>query len=409
MNILMANASWYPSGGDWTYIESICKIYNLNGHNIIPFAMKDDRNQKTEYDHFFLDNINYSELNNNKTIRNSIEVIKRSIYSTDAKIKLDLLLNENKVDIIQLNNIHNIHTPSIIPLLKKRNIPIVWRVLDYKLVCPNRTFLSGNTICQKCFSNKYYQCVLNKCKKGSIAASIVAAAESYFYNFFPYKKDVDAFLFQNEFMKDLFLKYGFDKKKCIVIENPYDCTHDIPQFEGKDYILYFGRLSPEKGIMTLLQAMKNLPDVKLKIVGNGPLLEEAKAFVNSNRIENIYFLGALYGNDLDIVLKDALFTVVPSEWLEPSPYVVLQSYAYGKPVIANDVGGLTDIVKDGVTGMLSKLKNVGSLTNCIRMMYDNRENTIKMGKSARQLLENKYNPEKYYYSTIQLFNKLISK
>jgi glycosyltransferase involved in cell wall biosynthesis len=406
MDILMVNASWYPSGGDWTYLESICKIYSSRGHNIIPFAMKDDRNQSTKYDNFFLENINYSDLNKNKTISNSIKVISRSIYSFEAKRKIEILISENHIDLVQLNNIHNIHTPSIISVLKKKKIPIVWRVLDYKLICPNRTFLSGDTICQKCFSNRYYQCVLNKCKKDSLSASIITAAESYFYNLFPYKNDVDAFMFQNEFMKELFIQYGFDKNKCHVIENPYDCSLDIPQYEGNDYILYFGRLSNEKGIMTLLDSMKKLQDIKLKIVGNGPILEDALRFVECNRLENVEFLGAKYGEDLDSILKDALFTVVPSEWLEPSPYVVLQSYAHGKPVLANDIGGLTNLVKDGITGMLSKMKDIDSLTYCIRSMYDDRENTRSMGINARQLVESLYNPERYYTSTMKLFNSL---
>ena len=406
MDILLVNASWYPSGGDWTYLESICKIYSSRGHNIIPFAMKDERNQITKFDKYFLENINYSDLNKNKTISNSLKVIGRSIYSIEAKRKLELLLSENHIDLVQLNNIHNIHTPSIIPVLKKNKIPIVWRVLDYKLICPNRTFLSGDTICQKCFPNKYYECILNKCKKKSLAASIVTAAESYFYNFHPYKNDVDAFIFQNEFMKDLFIKYGYDKSNCYVVENPYDCTFDIPQYEGNDYILYFGRLSNEKGIMSLLESMKKLPDIKLKIVGNGPLLDEATRFVELYQIKNIEFLGAKYGKDLDAILKNSLFTVVPSEWLEPSPYVVLQSYALGKPVLANDIGGLTDLVKDGFTGMLSKMKDIDSLVNCIRNMYDNRENTRRMGVNARQLLEAKYNPERYYTSTMEIFNNL---
>ena len=146
MNILMANATWYPSGGDWTYVDSIVKIYESRGHSIIPFAMADSRNFKTKYDKYFINNIDYSELNNNISLSNSIKVISNSIYSFDAVRKLNLLLNENTIDIAQLNNIQNIHTPAIIKVLKKHKIPIVWRILDYKLICPNRTFLSNNII-----------------------------------------------------------------------------------------------------------------------------------------------------------------------------------------------------------------------------------------------------------------------
>ena len=402
----MANASWFPSGGDWTYLNSICKTYEINGHNIIPFAMKDSRNFYSNFGKYFLENINYEELNKNKNFFNAIKVLKKSIYSLEAKSKLISLLNDNVIDIAQLNNIHNIHTPSIISVLKKRNIPIVWRVLDYKLICPNRTFLSGGDICQKCATNKYYNCILNKCKKNSLSASVLAAAESYFYELFPYKNQIDSFLFQNEFMKDLFLKYGFDKNKCYVLENPYDCSEVVPQYYGKDYALYFGRLSAEKGILTLLESMKCLKDIRLKIVGDGPLLNQALKYISVNNINNVEFLGPLYGDALDIVLKDALFTIVPSEWLEPSPYVVLQSYACGKAVLANDIGGLSNLVKDGITGRLSKIKDIDSLSGLIKMMYFNTENTKIMGINARKYLEDNFTSKRYYESSIKIFNSL---
>jgi glycosyltransferase involved in cell wall biosynthesis len=406
MNILMANATWYPTGGDWTYIDSVNKLYEKHGHKIIPFAAKNPKNFKTEFDEYFVDGIDYKMLNENKSLANGIDVVKRSIYSIQAKKNLQRLIQDHKIDYAQLHNIHNVQTPSIVSVLKQAKIKTVWRILDYKLVCPNRTFLAGDNICQDCFKHKYYQCAFNKCKKGSFSASLIAAAESYFYYMFPFKNDIDAFLFQNQFMKDLFVKYGFDKNKCHVIENPYDCSLDIPIYQGKDYILYFGRLSPEKGIITLLESMKMLPNIKLKIIGNGPLSDEAIQFVSSNNMQNIEFLGAKYGAELDIVLKDALFTVVPSEWLEPSPYVVLQSYANGKPVIANDIGGLTNLVKHGVTGMLSTMKDANSLASCIRTMYLNREKTEQMGVEARQMLERDYNPDKYYHTTMQLFEQL---
>src|ERR1700687_3114677 len=138
MNILIANWSWYPTGGDWTYIKSICEVYEAKAHHIVPFSMKNEKNFPTEYDKYFLNGIDYKKLNKKKTIKSGIEVFVKSIYSFEAKRKLTILLRENKIDIAQLNNINNYQTPSIISVLHKHKIPIVWRVLDYKLICPNR-------------------------------------------------------------------------------------------------------------------------------------------------------------------------------------------------------------------------------------------------------------------------------
>lgn len=403
----MVNATWYPTGGDWTYIESINKIYTDNNHKIIPFSTKNEKNKPSIFEKYFIEGIDYKVLNQKKTIANGVSVLKNAIYSVEAKEKIRLLLNDFSIDIAQLNNIHNIQTPSIIKEIKRKNIPIVWRVLDYKLLCPNRTFLSGNNLCQACFKHKYYNCVLKKCKKNSYSASIIAALESYYYWLKPFKKDIDTFLFQNDFMKELFIKFGYDKSQCLVVENPYDWEQSIPKYKGEDYILYFGRISEEKGIMTLLKAMSKLPDVKLKIVGYGPLEKEALSFVSQQKMENVLFLGPQYGDSLNDILSKCLFVVLPSEWYEPSPYAVLQAYAMGKAVLVNKIGGLTNLVIDRYSGLHSKPFNFESLAQCISEMVEKKEATEEMGKNARKILENNHSSVKYYNVTMDLFNKLL--
>ncbi len=412
MNILIATANWYPSGGDWTYVESICKIYENNGHNIIPFAMSDDRNFKTKYEKYFINNINYNDLNKNKNIKSVIKVLSSSIYSCDAVNKINLLLEENRIDIAQLNNIHNVHTPAIIKPLKKNRIPIVWRVLDYKILCPNRTFLSNDKICEECFKSNYYNCFLNKCKKNSYSASFVTAIESYFNKIMPYYKDVDMYTFQSEFSRDLFVKYGFDIKKTKIIENPFDSeniyTDNISENEDR-FILYFGRISKEKGLFTLYDAMKNIPKIKLKIVGNGPDLQASLEYAKTNNISNIEFVGAKWGKELLPYIKQCDFVVVPSEWYEPNPYVVLQSFSFSKPVVATNIGGLKDMIHNNINGLLVNYKDSIDLSAKINQLYNDKESILHFGKNAKVLLESKYNPINYYKTSIQLFNNLINK
>jgi glycosyltransferase involved in cell wall biosynthesis len=412
MNILIVNASWYPSGGDWTYIESICKIYESKGHNIIPFAMKDSRNIKNDHQKYFVDNVDYNELNNHKSLKSAVKVLTKSIYSFDATNKIRKLLSENKVDIVQLNNIHNIQTPAIISEIKKFNIPIVWRVLDYKIICPNRTFLANGKICERCFKTKYYNCFLNKCKKNSYSASLVTTVESYFNKLMPFYNDVDKYLFQSEFSRDLFVKYGFDIRKTEIIENPYDCKNIIPDFNSSDkdrYILYFGRISKEKGLFTLYDAMKQIPNIKLKIVGNGPDLETSINYIKINNIVNVEFVGAKWGEELNPFVNKCEFVVVPSEWYEPSPYVILQSFSFGKPVIANNIGGLKDMVINNYNGLLVKPNDPIELSSKIYNLYSDQNKIIFLGKNSRHFLEEKYNPSTYYNKSMNLFNNLISK
>lgn len=408
MNILIANWTWYPSGGDWTYIDSICKIYESNGHHIIPFSVKNEKNFPTLYDKYFLESVDYKAFYNKISPISGIKTGIKSIYSIEAKEKLRLLLSENKVDIAQLNNITAYHTPSIIPVLKKAKIPIFWRVLDYRLVCPNSTFLSNNKICEACFKHKYYNCIFKKCKKNSFLASSLLAIESYVNYLIPFYKDVDMFLFQSEFTRDMFVKFGYDIKKTHIIENPYDCSEVQPKYEGKNYILYFGRISNEKGILTLLKAMETLPNVVLKIVGNGPELECYENYIVENSIKNVSFLGPKWNKELEPIIKDCEFVIVPSEWYEPSPYVALQSFSYGKPVVAANMGGLNDLIIDTETGLLFKAGDPKDLSEKIRILSSDKSLISKMGAKARSILENKYCPDRYYKDTNGVFTNLIN-
>jgi glycosyltransferase involved in cell wall biosynthesis len=408
MNILMANWTWYPSGGDWTYIDSICKLYEAQGHHIVPFSVKNEKNFPTPYDKYFLNSVDYKAFYNKISLKSGISTAINSIYSTEAKQKLRLLLSENKVDIAQFNSISNYHTPSIIPVLKNANIPIVWRVLDYRLICPNTTLFANGKVCEDCLKHKYHNCITKKCKKNSLLASTLLALESYAYYLFPFYKDVDLFLFQSEFTRDMFVKFGYDIKRTHIIENPYDCSNVVPKYEGKDYILYFGRIEKEKGIYTLLDAMKLLPNAVLKVVGNGTEYEKCMNYIVENSIGNVSFLGPKWDKELEPIIKDCEFVIVPSEWYEPSPYVVLQAFSYGKPVVAANMGGLNDLIIDNKNGLLFKAGDSEKLSQSINNLLNDKSLINEMGINARQILENKYNPDRYYEDTISVFTNLIN-
>ncbi len=404
----MANWTWYPSGGDWTYIDSVCKIYEANGHQIIPFSVHNKKNFPTPYEKYFIDSIDYRKFYNKISFKAGIKTAINSIYSYEAKQKLKLLLNENKVDIAQLNNISGYQTPSIIPVLKDAKIPIVWRVLDYRLICPNSTFLSHDKICEACSKSRYYNCILKKCKKNSLLASTLLAIENYVYSLIPVYKHVDQFSFQSEFTRDKFVQFGFDINKTHIIENPFDSSKDQPEYSSKNYILYFGRISKEKGIFTLLNAMKSLPNIELKIVGDGPEYQDYLDFVKQNALQNISFLGPKWGNELNPIIAGCKMVIVPSIWNEPSGYVVLQAFSYGKPVIASKVGGLQDLITDNETGLFFEMGNAAELASKISSLFNDNKRVHEMGLKGRIYVEGQHNPNRYYHESMKVFTSLIN-
>jgi len=407
MNILLVNWSWYPSGGDWTYVKLFKNIFENNGHNIIPFSVKNEKNESTTFEKYFINKIDYRELNNNKSIINGIKVIANSVYSLKARKKLEILLRENEVDIAHFVNIHNYITPSIITLLNKFKIPIVWRVVDYKLICPNATLFTNGAICELCKKNKFYNCTLRKCKKKSILASIVAATESYFYRIYNLYKYIDIFSFQSEFTRNKFVEFGFNKDKTVIIPNPVDIGQDLPNYENKNYVLFFGRIEKYKGVLTLLKSFQKLKDIELRIIGDGPGLEECKNFANSISLNNVKFLGSLWFEELQKHLNECCFVIVPSEWYEPSPYSILQSFAAGKGVIGSNIGGIRDLIFEEENGMLFETGNEAQLAEKVRQLYDDKEKIIQFGMNARRYVETLHSMSKYYQYTIKIFNSLV--
>ena len=173
MKILVVNWSWYPTGGDWTYISNVQKLYEKHGHEIIPFSTINEKNVATTPPAYFINSPDYKQLNKKKNLFNGLKVVKNSIVSFEALKKMDQVLAENDIKIAHLHNIHHYITPAIIWKLKKAGVKVIWSLHDYKIICPESLFISNGKICEKCIKGSFFHCALNKCKKNSLSASIL--------------------------------------------------------------------------------------------------------------------------------------------------------------------------------------------------------------------------------------------
>ena len=178
-NVLLATWSWRPVGGDWTYVENIKKLYESKGYNVIPFSTRHVDNKKTDYDEYFSQGCDYKKLNKNRSIKSGFKALKNSGISFEALSKIDRLLKDNEIAFAHLHTIHHWVTPAIIWKLKKYNFPITWTLHEYKLLCPEGTFVSNSRITEKCFDEKFYKYATNKCKKSSFLASSLASFDSF--------------------------------------------------------------------------------------------------------------------------------------------------------------------------------------------------------------------------------------
>lgn len=379
MKILQINKFYFLAGGTERYMFGLSDILEKKGHEIIPFAMQDSRNLPSKYAKYFIKPVNVDKF--------SPKNIAKLFYNPDAARKLEKLIQAEKPDIAHLHNIAHQMSPAIINVLKKHNIPIIQTLHDYKLICPNYKLFSQGEVCYKCKGQKFYNCTYRKCLKNSRAKSFLAMLEAYWHNLIlkTYAK-VDLFIAPSRFMRDICVNFGVPENKIKVLHNPIDIEKSEENQNIEDYLLYFGRISSEKGIDVLIKAMQILrKDIKLKIVGDGPDLEKYKTQVKKLNSENkIIFLGPKYERELEELIEKAKAIIIPSIWPENMPYSLLESMAKGKTIIASRIGGLPELIKDNINGFLFKAGNVHDLKAKIDEL--NIKDLYPIGRKAKESL-----------------------
>jgi glycosyltransferase involved in cell wall biosynthesis len=408
MKILLINNFYYNRGGDCTYLFSLKKLLEEKRHKVIIFSMHHPQNFESEYSRYFISYINYEEEVKNKSIVAAIKVFSRTIYSLEAKKKLEILLENEKPDVAHLQNIHHHITPSIFFPLRKYKIPIVWTLHDYTLICPNTSFLSNGKICERCKKIKYIWPPIVRCKKNSLAASVMASIESLIHNLMKSYELIDIFICPSEFLKTKLIEYGFNKNKLIKLNNFFDvCSLNYEKTMG-DYYLYVGRLSEEKGIKTLIDAALKIDSSHLKIVGDGPIREQMVLYAKSRDKKNkIIFLGYKDRKEVIDILGKCSFLIIPSECYENFPYAILEAFSCGKPVIGSNIGGIPELVKDNETGLTFEPGNTDDLNMKIKYLQNNSYKILEMGKNARDFAEKELNAEKHYQKLMDIYKQVL--
>lgn len=410
MKILLANNFYYNRGGDCTYLFSVKKLLEDKGHKVIIFSMHHPKNFDSEYSNYFVSYINYAEVVKRINLINGIKVLNRAIYSYEARLKIEKLINREKPDIVHLHNIHRHLTPSILYSVKKYGIPIIWTLHDYTLICSNTTFLCRGKICERCKRINYFWPLIVRCKKESFAASAMAAIESTMHMIMGVYDLADIFISPSEFVMKKFIEYKFKKDKIINLSHFVESVTRNEREDVGDYYLYVGRISEEKGVKTLIDAASRVKKHRLKIVGDGPLREEMVTYAKLKNTSNtVEFLGYKSRRDVIELLRSCRFVVVPSEWYENFPFTILEAFASGKPVIGARLGGIPELVKDHKTGLTFEPGNADDLGEKIIYFMHHRDKIIKMGENARRFVEEKLSPEIHYKKLMGIYCMAMEK
>jgi glycosyltransferase involved in cell wall biosynthesis len=381
----------------------IAKLFESKGHEIAYFSMADPQNVDSQYNDYFVSNVDYNET---KAFSTKIKQAVNIIFNREARHKFEKVIKEFKPDLIQVHNIYHHLSVSIVEIAKEYGVPIFKFLHDYKVVCPVYTLITHGRMCEgKCRNNQYFWCTLRKCNDSNLFKSLTNTLEMYANNVYPnYYGMIDLFISPSKFLAEKVLSMGFKPKHIVTLPHFMETKGIVPSYCWKNKeILYFGRISKEKGIRTLIQAVKGV-DVVLKIIGSGPLHDDLCEFVKREAMPNVVFIPHMPHIELLKQVGDCMFTVLPSECYENCPNTVMESFACGKPVIGARIGGIPEMVIDNQTGLTFKSGNADDLREKILQLIANSDEIVSFGKNARCFVETQLSPERYYDIFMQDLN-----
>ena len=381
MKILMINKFLHPNGGSETYIFRLGDSLTARGHEVQYFGMEHEGRCVGNRVNAYTSDMDFH--GGSKLAKLTYPI--KTIYSSEARRKLRLVLADFQPDVCHLNNFNYQLTPSIlleIAKWKKEGHPcrVVYTAHDLQLVCPNHMCNNPNTgeNCEKCLGGHFENCALGRCIHGSPAKSAIGTLEAMLWNGCGVYKNIDVMICCSEFLKRKMDSNPLFAGKTLALHNFVDKA-EKQETEKQNYVLYFGRFSREKGIDTLIQVCKELPEIPFAFAGTGPLEEELAG------VPNIQNVGFQRGQDLETLIRQARFSLCPSEVYENCPFSVMESQLYGTPVLGADIGGIPELIEEGKTGELFESGNEVQLKEKIKMLWENRDLTARYSENCAHI------------------------
>ena len=329
-----------------------------------------------------------------------------AIYSRRTRTELSELVEKRRPDVAYIHNFFPLISPSVYSALKSLGVPSVQVVHDFRMLCPNGVFYTEGQVCERCKHGNFLHAVRHRCYRDSYLASAVASSAIGLHRIAGGLDKIDGYICLTEFTRQKLLEVGVASEKIFLKPNFIDAIQVSPRPGGGDYALFLGRLSPEKGLWTLIRAFERLPDLPLKIAGTGPLEDDLRLYLSMRKPHNIELVGFKSGPEKWELLRGSVFVVVPSEWYETFCLVVLEAYAAGKAVLASRLGSLPYVVEQGKTGLLFEAGNASDLAAKAGEMMRRPQELELMGGYGRQLAENRFGPEQNYRVLMDIFSRI---
>jgi len=386
MKILIVNKFLHPNGGSETYIFRIGEQLEKMGHQIQYFGMEHEGRIVGNRIGCYTSNMDFHTGKMAKLLYPF-----KIVYSIEAKKKIQRVLEDFQPDIVHINNFNFQMTPSILYGIEKyrrnnnHSLRIIYTAHDSQLVCPNhlmQQYISQQS-CTKCIGGSPWNCARYKCIHGSFIKSLIAGFEAWLYRCLKPYRFIDKVICPSAFLKNKLDSRPELREKTVVMHNfvGVDTILEKSRQDNKDYVVYFGRYSKEKGIETLLKVCQKLEHISFYFAGNGPMHDEVK------KVANVTDMGFLEGDALQNLIRGASFCIFPSECNENCPFSVMEAIMCGTPVIGADVGGVPELIRNGENGILYESGNESELCDKINKLWNDK---VKLSYMKENCLQTKF-------------------
>jgi len=407
MRILFCNKYNFPFSGTEVYLFELMDLLRAKGHVVELFSMADPRGGPWQYQQDFVPHLDFKS---ERTLWQQAGLAGHAIYSIDARKRLKRVLDDFRPDVAHVRNVYHHLSPSILWELGAQHIPVLYHLNDFKLICPSYNLVAHDAVCDRCRDGHFWHAITSHCYPGSTAAAAVLTAEAYVHKWLrTYQRCVTRFLAPSRFVRDKLVENGWPAHRIDVLYHFQKLSPSALHPPRDDApILYFGRLSPEKGLVDLLRAMQRLPRVRLQVAGEGPQKSELETLARQLGLANVEFVGHCEGAELNQLIASARFTVLPSHAYETLGKTILESYAHSRPVISTDLGSRRELIIEEKTGLLYRSGDWQQLAQEIEFLYFQPGLAVRMGDAGRELVRTRHSPGAHYKALLQLYEQLAA-
>ncbi|OQY70335.1 MAG: glycosyl transferase [Rhodocyclaceae bacterium UTPRO2] len=398
--LLSINSYHYRRGGsDVVYLDHAALMESIGWENAF-FSMRFPANIPSEWSKYFVDEIQYGH---DYSFTDKVIKATKVVYSFEAQRKIGQLIDAFAPDIAHTHCIYHHLSPSILPVLRAKGVPVVMTAHELKVLCPAYKMLNSKGVCERCKDGNVLNVLRYRCIKESFMPSALVAIESLVHRGLNiYKKHINKVVTPSRFYYEKYQEWGWPRAQLAYVPNYVDAARFFPSYEPGRHALYFGRLAPEKGVDTLIHAA-NKADVHLKIAGTGPEEARLKALAGSLNAD-VEFMGFRGGEQLHDIIRSARVVVLPSEWYENAPMSVLESFALGKPVVGARIGGIPEMIEPGQNGWIFESGDVEHLAETLREASSTDNSwLIEMGRNSRLGVERHFNRERYLREILAVY------